>query len=211
MNASRQVGDTSVDAGRGPGQLGWYRYAASLVANRSVLDVGCGLGKGLDILRTYAREARGQDLDPRLARPDVVIGPVADIIDKSVDFVVSIDVIEHIEDDSMFLRELSRIAREGIFLTTPLLVRGRDIWPYHVREYKFTEFVDLTRRYGQCTYYKGNPEGTEIYPIRFEAGFRKLHDMINNPWTGLLTRAASKLVPRSYRNHAHQAVLIVPE
>ncbi len=39
--AVRMVGDTSVDAGRGPGQMGWYHFAADhLARGATVLDAG---------------------------------------------------------------------------------------------------------------------------------------------------------------------------
>ena len=48
----RTVGDESVEAGRGSGQLAWYQFAAQFVTGKKVLDAGCGLGMGLDIFAT---------------------------------------------------------------------------------------------------------------------------------------------------------------
>ena len=48
---ARECGDEDVTAGRGPGQLPWYEFALRFVKGKSVLDAGCGLGKGMDILR----------------------------------------------------------------------------------------------------------------------------------------------------------------
>ncbi|MGE0420512.1 MAG: class I SAM-dependent methyltransferase, partial [Acetobacteraceae bacterium] len=132
----RQVGDVSVVAGRGPGQMGWYQFAADhLVAGKSVLDVGCGLGAGLALLAKPARSVKGQDLDPRLARPEVMIGPIEEIQDKSYDVLTCIDVIEHIEQDEAFVQQMGRVARETVFVSTPNWTASRCQWPYHVREY----------------------------------------------------------------------------
>ena len=47
----KTCGDHSVEAGRGTsGQIGWYVLASKFCKNQSVVDVGCGLGKGLEIL-----------------------------------------------------------------------------------------------------------------------------------------------------------------
>jgi 2-polyprenyl-3-methyl-5-hydroxy-6-metoxy-1,4-benzoquinol methylase len=102
----RRCGDESVRAGRGSGQLDWYRFARPFVAGRTVLDAGCGLGDGLRILATAAAKAEGQDLDPRLGGPDVLIKPVEEIPDKSYDVVTSIDVIEHVEDPDHYINFL---------------------------------------------------------------------------------------------------------
>ena len=131
----RKVGDESVRAGRGPSQLAWYEFAAPLVTNKTVLDAGCGLGLGLDILKRSAKKVIGQDLDERLSHPNITITTLDKIADKSFDVVTSIDVVEHVEDDLDFVRQLARIAREFIFITTPNWTVTRCHWPYHVREY----------------------------------------------------------------------------
>jgi SAM-dependent methyltransferase len=208
MRQVRQVGDVSVEAGREPTQLGWYRRASEVVRGHSVLDVGCGLGVGLGILKQTSAQAHGQDLDPRLARPDVTIDLVTNFTPQSYDFIVCIDVIEHVDNDGEFLAALTRIARRGVFLTTPLSIYGRPPWPYHPREYRFGEFVKLTSRFGRCDYFKGDPTGAEAYAITYPGVFASFHRLLNSPWTNMPTRAAQKLLPRALRNHAHQAALV---
>lgn len=117
--ALRPVGDESVRAGRVPTQMGWYDFARRFVKGKAVLDVGCGTGSGLQVLRKDAARAEGQDLDPRLAGPGVHIGTLEEIPDNSFDVITSIDVIEHVEDVDGYLGQLSRIARNGFFLSTP--------------------------------------------------------------------------------------------
>lgn len=168
---ARVCGDAHREAGRSPGQMGWYQFAARFVAGRSVLDSGCGTCKGLDLLAKYAREVRGHDLDPRLERPDVFIGSLSEIPSQSVDVVTSIDVIEHVEDPEGFIRELMRIARVGAFLSTPNWTGSRCQWPYHLREYTPREWYDLLRPLGKCEFYKGTPSGSEVYLIKHERAF----------------------------------------
>ncbi|MGH9892702.1 MAG: class I SAM-dependent methyltransferase, partial [bacterium] len=131
----RSCGDTDMAAGRGSGQLDWYRFALRYVAAEAVLDVGCGLGRGLTILQSRARQAHGLDTDPRLARQDILTIPIQDVAAKSYDIVTSIDVVEHVEEPEAFVRHLARIARKGIFIATPNWTASRCQWPFHLREY----------------------------------------------------------------------------
>jgi SAM-dependent methyltransferase len=205
----RTVGDESVDAGRGPGQLAWYRFAAQFTAGRSVLDAGCGLGLGLDILGRSARDARGQDLDPRLARDRVHIGDLDTLPSKSFDLVVSIDVVEHVEDDARFVRQLARIARQAIFLTTPNWTITRCTWPYHLREYTPREFCNLLSPLGRVRLFKGNGAGTSIYPVNHVNAYFLLNDARAFAPTDFATRCVSRfLLPPAARLHSHNAALV---
>jgi methyltransferase family protein len=150
----------------------------------------------------------GQDLDPRLKRDDIIIAPIGAIPDKSYDVVVSIDVIEHVESDREFLRHLTRIAREAVFLTTPLSFLWREVWPYHIREYRAREFLELTQPFGRLTYYKGTPSGSEIYPVNAMRYFRALDRMMNSWIMQFPLRATQKLLPKRMRYNSHQAALI---
>src|ERR1700690_3510624 len=144
----RKVGDTSVEAGRGPGQLAWYEFAAQFCKGKTVLDVGCGLGRGIEVLRKTADSVRGQDLDERLASKEIMIMPLNEIPSKSFDVVTSIDVIEHVEEDAWFVAELFRIARESVFITTPNWSITRCTWPYHLREYTPKQLEELLAPHG---------------------------------------------------------------
>lgn len=204
----RQVGDTSVDAGRGLGQMGWYHYAADhLVEGKSVLDVGCGLGGGLDVLAKAAAAADGQDLDPRLARDDVTIGPVEEIPDKSFDVVTCIDVIEHVEQDEAFVLQLGRIARETVFVTTPNWSLSRCRWPYHVREYTPRQLRALLSTIGRVTMRKGEPNGFRHWPIN-DLAYDLMNDAIVWPPTHFATRCFSRALPPSLRLRAHLAAIV---
>lgn len=204
----RTVGDASVEAGRGPGQLGWYRFASRFVRGKTVLDVGCGLGQGLDILKQNARQARGQDLDARLRRPDVTIVPLEDIASKSVDMVVSIDVIEHVEDDEGFVRHLGRIAREAIFVTTPNWSVTRCTWPYHLREYTPRELADLLGRVGRVQLFKGNGPGTLVHHVTYPAAYHALNRLRVLAMTAVPARCFSRLLPLPARLYSHNAALV---
>jgi SAM-dependent methyltransferase len=208
QSVHRECGDESVDAGRGPGQLGWYSFARRFVQGKHVLDAGCGLGHGLRILQSEAAVGHGQDLDPRLEGPDIQIGPLEDIDDKSYDVVVSIDVVEHIEDDTAFLNQLARIAREGIFLTTPNWTAGRCTWPYHIREYTPRQFEALLGRVGEVTLYKGIPSGDLVFPVRHPRAYHRLNSLRVWKPTSLFTMCLNHLLPVRCRIHSHNAAWV---
>jgi SAM-dependent methyltransferase len=205
---ARDCGDVDVAAGRAPTQLGWYAFATRFVAGKTVLDIGCGLGDGLAILRRTATLVRGQDLDPRLAAPDRLILPIAEIPDRSYDVVVSIDVIEHVEDPPSFLGDCARIACEGFFLSTPNWSASRCAWPYHLREYTPEQFEDLLKPYGDVTLFKGDSPGDEVYPIQHRWIHHRFNDMRNWDPTYLPSRVINRLLPRRYRIFSSNAAWV---
>lgn len=128
----------------GEHQAHWYRLAAALgVATgcRRALDVGAGHGLGLDLLREAGIPAAG--IDPLPLRDDVLLRGIGDVDSRSYDLVVACDVIEHVEDDASFLDNLLRVARRGVFVSTPNWLISRCANPHHVREYTPDELRDL--------------------------------------------------------------------
>lgn len=206
---ARVVGDLSVEAGRGPGQLPWYEFASRIFAGKSILDVGCGLGKGLEILRKTSSRVIGQDLDPRLAGENIIIGALENIESKSFDIVTSIDVIEHVADDHGFVSQLCRIAREGVFVTTPNWTITRCQWPYHLREYTPRELYQMFKTYGQVKLLKGNSSGSVVYDVDSPELYFWVNDLRSMPVASLLVRAGSKLLPLKYRIHGHLAAQVL--
>lgn len=205
---ARVVGDLSVEAGRGAGQLPWYEFAAAIVKDSKVLDAGCGLGVGLEILRRTAKEAIGQDLDPRLERPGIVIGSLSDVPSKSYDAVTCIDVIEHVEDDRGFVAELCRIARRLVFATTPNWTITRCQWPYHIREYTPRELEQLFEPFGTIALFKGNSSGSVVHPIRHSRLYHVANGLRSSQVTAFAARCVNRALPSSWRIHGHTAVLV---
>jgi 2-polyprenyl-3-methyl-5-hydroxy-6-metoxy-1,4-benzoquinol methylase len=204
----RKVGDTSVEAGRGPGQLAWYEYALRFVKGKTVLDVGCGLGKGLIILGRTASSVTGQDLDPRLALDNVMIKPLAEIPDKSYDIVTSIDVVEHVEDDRDYAYQICRIAREAIFVTTPNWTITRCAWPYHIREYTPRQLEALFEPFGKVHLYKGNAAGTIVFPVKHAELYHFANRLRTHILAQYLVRAVNKVLREEMRLLGHNAALI---
>ena len=118
----------------------WYRDADPLEqvdgalvdfvaahAGRAVLDLGCGLGgysralaergfelRGLDVVPEYVERARSIGVDAELYD-----GQRIPMEDRSVDTVMLLEVLEHLDDPAGLLREARRVARQGVLVTTP--------------------------------------------------------------------------------------------
>ncbi len=205
---TRSCGDLSIEAGRGPGQLAWYRYATRYVQAQSVLDVGCGLGKGTTILREVATHADGQDLDPQLAQIGALAKPLSAFASKSYDVVVSVEVVEHVEDPPAFINELARIARNGFFITTPNWTASRCTWPFHLREYTPKEFYDLLAPAGEVELMKLASDGEVFYPVKHRDAYFLLNDLRCFRPTDFLMRCANHLLPVASRIHSHNAAFV---
>jgi hypothetical protein len=206
--SARECGDDDVTAGRGPGQRGWYEWIAGRVARESVLDVGCGMGYGLEILRRSAASVRGQDLDSRLSGPSVYIRPLSELESAAVDVCVAVDVVEHVVDDAAFVADLARIARRRVIITTPNWTASRCAWPYHVREYTPRQLRTLCEPFGRVRMWKGEPTGKSRYPIRFTAGNDLLNRARVTPGLSTASRVFNRALPVPARIHSHLAIEI---
>jgi glycosyltransferase involved in cell wall biosynthesis/SAM-dependent methyltransferase len=203
-------GDLHILAGREPLQMGWYAYAASLAKGRTVLDVGCGSGEGLKLLAAKASHAVGIDLDEQLRsdEPKIEIRSLSSVPDKSYDVVVCIDVIEHVKDDVGFARDLARVARETLFVSTPNYALSHNRHPYHVREYLPQDFEDLFRPLGRVTILAGDSAGKS--PLEIRQRSKRLYYFLSSLYAHGVTAIVAKVLRRLLRVRIlpHQAVLV---
>lgn len=123
----------------------WYQFIAAKIAGQSAIDVGAGTGYGTEILQVAGCEAYGIDLLPAAANVEYM--GIEHVRDQSFDWVVCCDVIEHVEADTWFFDHLLRVARKGVFITTP----NFNVWHahnrFHCREYTPLEFRGRFRLY----------------------------------------------------------------
>lgn len=75
------------------------------------------------------------------------IPPFTNLDDNSFDYIVSFQVIEHIKDDVLFLKEIYRVLKPGgtAILTTPNRIKTLTRNPWHIREYTADELTQLAK------------------------------------------------------------------
>jgi SAM-dependent methyltransferase len=126
---------------RGPRDTrAWYRDAnpmeqvdyalvdfVSQYAGRSVVDLGCGLGGYSKVLGERGFAVRGFDVVPEYVERARALGVQAELYDGkrlpladgSVETVILLEVIEHLEDPAPLLEEARRVAGQSVLITTP--------------------------------------------------------------------------------------------
>ncbi|MEK6783092.1 MAG: class I SAM-dependent methyltransferase [Bacteroidota bacterium] len=133
-----------------------------------VLEVGCGEGRGIDLIIDKCKSYTAIDkIEPVInqLREKYPAGkflsgnipPLSQFADNSFDRIFSFQVIEHIEDDHLFLSEINRILKPGGtgLITTPNRPRSLSRNPWHVREYTARELTDLAKKYFATVEMKG--------------------------------------------------------
>lgn len=144
-----------------------YVLAAQYVSG-SLLEVGCGEGRGIDWLLPQIKQYTAIDkiapvIDKlKIKYPQATfysgnIPPLSVFADNSFDTVVSFQVIEHIDDDALFLKEISRVLKPGgqALITTPNRPLSLSRNPWHVREYTADELTRLAQPYFSQVTMKG--------------------------------------------------------
>lgn len=121
-----------------------------------VLEVGCGEGRGVELLMHKADSFTAIDkieealivLRERFPMGKFLsmnIPPFGSLQDNAYDCVVSFQVIEHIQNDSLYLKEINRVLKPGgiALLTTPNRKMSLSRNPWHIREYLAHELKTL--------------------------------------------------------------------
>jgi len=136
--------------------------------NGHVLEVGCGEGRGIEVLLPKADSFTAVDkikpvIDslqkkfPAGKFMSMNIPPLSGLTDNKYDSVVSFQVIEHIEADHLFLKEIHRVMKPGglALITTPNRKMSLSRNPWHIREYLPEELKSLAQKYFQHVEMKG--------------------------------------------------------
>jgi hypothetical protein len=118
-------------------QADLHFFFDTLVTGKRVLDVGAGLGKS----KARIRHNRVITYEPSPACRGLV--DLAEWPTAPYDVVTAFEVLEHVQDDAGFLRQLESLATQAIFLTTPNWHVAQCQSADHYREYTPDEFGGL--------------------------------------------------------------------
>ncbi len=133
-----------------------------------VLEVGCGEGRGIELVMKRASSYTAIDkIEEVINRLKIKypkgrflsgnIPPFEGLESNSFDTVISFQVIEHIENDAYFLKEINRVLKPGgkAYITTPNRVMSLTRNPWHIREYTADELLSLAQEHFKDASMKG--------------------------------------------------------
>ena len=129
-----------------------YHEAAKRIEG-DVLEIGTGSGYGIEVIAPHARRfitldkfmaEQGDALPDNVEFRQTEVPPLP-FESESFDWVISFQVIEHIEQDLEFVREIHRVLRPGghALITTPNGPMSLTRNPWHIREYRPHELQNL--------------------------------------------------------------------
>ncbi len=131
-------------------------YAALPYVKGDLLELGCGEGRGVELLAPVAKSYKALDkiqevidkLSAKYPKIEFIQGnipPLPAAMSDSFDTVVSFQVIEHIKDDEAFLKEIFRVLKPGgkAIISTPNINWTLSRNPWHEREYTPIELKAL--------------------------------------------------------------------
>jgi 2-polyprenyl-3-methyl-5-hydroxy-6-metoxy-1,4-benzoquinol methylase len=144
-----------------------YVVAADHVQG-DILEIGCGEGRGVATLMQHSTTFTAVDkikeaideLQKKFPNGKFIsmnLPPLSSLADNTYDSVVSFQVIEHIENDALYLQEIQRVLKPGgiALITTPNRKMSLSRNPWHVREYLSEELTLLAKRYFSNVVMKG--------------------------------------------------------
>ncbi len=137
------------------------KFCAILPKNAEVLDVGTGAGFGPRVINTRRKDIRwsGCDFSPNaIAYLEKHSGmywhslQIADIRkglpyqDQQFQIVMCTELLEHLEDPEQAVKELARVARETLIVSTPF--RNVVDAEYHIWSYEPEDILQFLAPYG---------------------------------------------------------------
>lgn len=140
------------------------------------LDVGCGTGAVMNMLKEKGFDVAGVDMSPlaisfsekKGLSPVLGDATALPFDDNYFDVVTALDVVEHVENDSAAVKEMYRVLKPGgiAVISVPAhmwLWSYHDVSLHHFRRYGYKEFRSLVQETGTTPYV--SPIHMTILPI----------------------------------------------
>jgi SAM-dependent methyltransferase len=142
-----------------------YFFALRWAESARVLDLACGNGYGSALMARRADYVWALDIDEeaimdagkKWASPNVAFlrgdARQLPLLSGSIDLVVAMEVLEHLDDPAGLIREIARVSCEKgvVLISTPNKAEYSDARnyrnPFHKKELCLEEFVHLLRQY----------------------------------------------------------------
>ncbi|HQZ97966.1 MAG TPA: class I SAM-dependent methyltransferase [Pyrinomonadaceae bacterium] len=194
--SERFQGANVVDAGRLSPYWGEhaarYVFALPFVENKRVLDIACGTGYGIGLLRSKAKFVTGVDIDPVAANEAkaecgengaVLLGNGLGLPfdEATFDVITSFETLEHLHERGDFLAELQRVLTPDgtLILSTPNAnysqpVNGVPANPFHIHEYEPGELKAELEEYFTVERFLGQDLNASIKVSPFFEGQKRM-------------------------------------
>lgn len=201
-----------------------YAYvAATQFVQGDLLEIGCGDGRGVELLhplvKSYTAIDKNDLLIAQLGKkyPDIkfistFVPPLSDLPDNSFDTVVTFQVIEHIGPDKEFVKEIHRVLRPGGKALISTVNRKFSLArnPWHVREYYADTLKQLLAKHFTKITTKGVHGNADVMAY-YEQNKKEVQkitrfDIFNMQWW---LPAAILRVPYDYLNRRNRKNLMV--
>lgn len=193
-------------------------FAAKPYIKGDLLELGCGEGRGVELLAPLADSYIGIDKIEAVIKtlsakhPNYQfksgVFPPFPFGDNQFDTVITFHVIEHIKKDEMFVKEIYRVLKPGgiAVVSTPNIKMTLSRNPWHVREYTAKELTDLCSKYFDKVEMKGLAGNKKVldYHNRNKQSVNKImrFDILNLQYKlpAYMLRAPYEILNRLNRN-----------
>lgn len=128
-----------------------YEYAEKMADNKTVLDYGCGSGYGTEMLSKNASKIIGVDISKdavdfakkNYSSSNLSFKTISELTDEKFDVITSFQVIEHVPNNSAYIKKLKKHLKPGglLLISTPdkthrLFSPFQKPWNiFHLKEY----------------------------------------------------------------------------
>lgn len=146
-----------------PDQRAMYEMLGKLLSDKSVVEIGSGIGIGSAILNYYGVDLVATELEEynlvfakkmypgiKFSHWDIKSGPIT----PKYEVAVMIEVIEHIKDSELVLENLFNSATDEVYFSSPNrnnqdLGQLKPLNDFHVCEYTIDEMLSLSTMKGR--------------------------------------------------------------